>query len=260
MEPVKPNREFIDERIRVALVGTERVTRAGLRMLIDSHQGLRVVAEVECAEDLTALPSAAQPQVAVVDLDGGLGANVIPDLREAGPSDTRIIVLTSAPDSPAWSNAIQLGVAGIVSKQQAPDILIRAIERVHAGEVWLNRANIAGVLGRLRNATQETRRHAGRPDALVPRERQIITLVGHGFRNNEIATSIFVSEATVRNCLAAIFRKLGISNRVHLMIYAIQEGFVNLSISDTPSTTASTRDLLRLATNAGQPIRQRSQS
>jgi DNA-binding CsgD family transcriptional regulator len=88
--------------------------------------------------------------------------------------------------------------------------------------------------------------------ALLPRERQIVTLVGQGFRNNEIASKIFVSEATVRNCLATIFKKLHLTGRVQLMMYAIQEGFVNLSaprsLADTPS-----RLKLRLARGAGLP-------
>ena len=263
MHPAKrPAAEFFDELIRVVLVGNERVTRAGLRLLIDSQPGFRVIAEAECTGNLDPVWSASQPQVALIDLDGNPSTDFIPDVREAGISNTRIIVLTSTPDSAACSTVIQRGVLGVVSKQQAPEVLIKAIERVHAGDVWLNRARIAGVIGTLRTsaAAGNQQKVANAAEVVTPRERQVITLVGQGFRNNEIADTIFVSEATVRNCLASIFRKLGISNRVHLMIYAIREGFVNLPVSSNPSTTVSPRDVLRLATSAGRPIRDREQS
>ena len=248
--------EFVDELIRVVLVGNERVTRAGLRLLIDGQPGFRVIAEAECTGNLDAVWSASQPQVALIDLDGNPSIDFIPDLREAGISNTRIIVLTSTPDSTACSAVIQRGALGVVSKQQAPEILIKAIERVYAGEVWLNRARIAGVIGTLRMPGGAGNQHtvANALEALTPRERQVITLVGKGFRNNEIADTVFVSEATVRNSLGSIFRKLGIANRVHLMIYAIREGFVNQPASGKPSVAASRRDVLRLATRAGRPL------
>jgi two-component system, NarL family, nitrate/nitrite response regulator NarL len=254
MIPTLPTSELLVEPIRVVLVGNERVTRAGLRMLIDSQPGLRVIAERECAGDLSAVWSATRPQVVVIDLDGTPNDAFIPNLREAGFSNARVVVLTSTPDSSACANAVQRGVLGIVSKQQAPEVLIKAIERVDAGEVWLNRARIAGVIGSLRaSAGAAHPRTAAKPDSLAPRERQIVTLVGQGSRNNEIASSLFVSEATVRNCLGSIFRKLGISNRVHLMIYAIQEGFVNLAVSGKLPAASSPRDVLRLAASAGRP-------
>ncbi len=248
-----------DDPIRVVLIGSERVTRAGLRMLIDSQPGLRVVGEVEWPGDLGPVWWAALPQVAVIDLDHPGILDAIPNLGGQNASKTRGIVLTNSPDSDLCIDAIRRGILGIVSKQQAPEILIKAIERVHAGEVWLNRAKIAGVVGDLRASAATRKRRAGKADTLAPRERQIITLVGQGFRNSEIASSIFVSEATVRNCLGTLFKKLCISNRVHLMIYAIQEGFVTAP-TDKGTPSSSARDVLRLATIAGRPLGDGSQS
>jgi len=260
MQPATTTPPLIDEPIRVVLIGSERVTRAGLRMLIDSQPGLRVVGEVGSPAE-SDVWSAGRPQIAVIDIDRPEHDDVIPGIRGVAASHTRIIVLTSTPDSETCAQAIQGGILGVVSKQQAPEILIKAIERVHAGEVWLNRAKVAGVLGSLRTSARgRTPRKAERSEVLSQRERQIITLVGQGFRNAEIAASIFVSEATVRNSLGTIFRKLGISNRVYLMIYAIQEGFVNLPTSDTPPTPASPRDVLRLATSAGRPAGERDRT
>jgi len=251
--------ESTNEPIRVVLIGTERVTRAGLRILLDGHPGLRVIAEAESAGDLGGMWFSTQLQIAVMDLESGIAP--MPNFREAGMSNTRVIVLTSTPESVACGEAIERGVMGVVSKQQPPEVLVKAIERVHAGELWLNRTRIAGVVGGMR-ATQDpdgAPRKIGRAVTLLPRERQITTLVGQGLRNNDIAETIFVSEATVRNCLGTIFRKLGITSRAHLMIYAIQEGFVDVR-SGTPSTTASPKDPLRLAASAGRVLNDRRQS
>jgi two-component system nitrate/nitrite response regulator NarL len=241
-----------DDQIRVVLVGTERVTRAGLRLLINRHPGLRVVAEIEGAGDLENLLSTAQLQVVVViDLDAPDRLEVVPDLRHAEMPTVRVIVLTSSPESNACAIAIERGALGVVSKQEPFEVLIKAIERVHAGEAWLHRATIASVVESLRTAARGGAPAPGsHGHALLPRERQIIALVGQGLRNNEIARTIFVSEATVRNCLGSVFRKLGITNRVHLMVYAIQHGFVDMPASGPRPVTGGPRDHLRLSTFA----------
>jgi DNA-binding NarL/FixJ family response regulator len=235
--------------IAVVLIGSERVTRAGLRMLLDSSPGLRVTGEFESPDDARVW-AAGQPQIAVIDIDRPGTAALIPDLRDRDAARTRIIVLTSTPDSEDCLRTVQRGVLGVVSKQQAPEVLIKAIERVHAGEAWVNRAKIAGVLGELRASVMARTAQPDKPPTLMPRERQIITLVGQGFRNSEIAASILVSEATVRNCLGSVFKKVGVTNRVQLMLYAIREGFVNLPAAGDPPV--SPREVLRLATSAGR--------
>ena len=259
MEGASITANRFDEPIRIVLVGSERVTRAGLRMLIESQPGFRVIGEVECPGPPRGKWTGEQPQIALIDLDGYSSVDSVPVLREAGNASTRIIILTSTPDSAICSSAIQYGALGVVAKQQAPEVLIKAIEKVHAGEVWLERARLAGVLGDLFGAATAARRQReiGESATLAKRERQVITLVAQGFRNSEIAASLFVSEATVRNCLASIFRKLGTSSRVHLMIYALREGFVNLPVSGGPPTPRSPRDLLRLAPSAGRPHKER---
>ena len=247
------------EPIRIVLAGTERVTRAGLRILIDRQPGLKVIAEVESAAHLNVVVSTEQPHVIVIDLEGLVDAEMIPDGQQPAPPGARTIVLTSAPDSEACTNAIKRGVAGVVSKHQTPEVLINAIERVHAGEVWLNRAQMADILGELRKSLTTFTPRNGPVEAPVftRRECQIIALVGHGYRNSEIASTIFTSEATVRNCLGSIFRKLGITNRVHLMIYAMKEGYANLPDSER-AAPASPRDVLRLV--AGRALGDRNRS
>jgi two-component system, NarL family, nitrate/nitrite response regulator NarL len=248
MELVTTTASPIDAPIRIALVGSERVTRAGLRLLIDGHPGLRVIGEVEYPCPPRVAWAGEQPQIAVIDLDGHDSLEFVSVLREAGNASTRIIVLTSTPDSAMCSSAIERGALGVVSKQQAAEVLIKAIYKVHAGEVWLERVRLARVLRDLFGTVAAARRQReiGRNVTLTKRERQVVTLVAQSFRNSEIAASLFVSEATVRHCLASTFRKLGVSSRVHLMVYAFREGFVSLPISGGLPTASSPSDLSRL--------------
>jgi len=103
--------ESTNEPIRVVLIGTERVTRAGLRILLDGHPGLRVIAEAESAGDLGGMWFSTQLQIAVMDLESGIAP--MPNFREAGMSNTRVIVLTSTPESVACGEAIERGVMGV---------------------------------------------------------------------------------------------------------------------------------------------------
>jgi DNA-binding NarL/FixJ family response regulator len=113
-----------DDPIRVVLIGSERVTRAGLRMLIESQPGLRVVGEVEWPGDLRPVWRASHAQVSVIDLDHPGILDAIPNLSGPEASKTRGIVLTNTPESEVCLDAIRRGILGIVSKQQAPEILI----------------------------------------------------------------------------------------------------------------------------------------
>ena len=126
--------------------------------------------------------------------------------------------------------AILLGAMGLVSKQKAADTVIRAIEKVYAGEVWLDRAMIASILNDRVNPSVapdqnvETLRIA----KLTEREREVIRLIGEGIKNRQIAERMYISEATVRHHLTSIFAKLGVADRFELVIYAFQHGLAKL--------------------------------
>jgi len=201
--------------------------RAGLRMLLESHPGLTVVGEAATCADALALATDTHPEVIVLDLDLG-GENAvesIPTLLRTAP-DTRILVLTGVRDPEVHRQAIRQGAVGLVVKEKAVETLLEAITKVWAGEVWLEPTMIARVLGDLTRppSSPQVSAEATNIAKLTEREREVITLVGEGLRNKHIAARLYISEATVRHHLTAIFAKLGLADRFELAIYAYQHG------------------------------------
>jgi two-component system nitrate/nitrite response regulator NarL len=142
----------------------------------------------------------------------------------------RIILLTGLRDLEVQRRAILLGAMGLVSKQKAAETVIRAIEKVYAGEVWLDRAMIASILNdRVNpNVAPDQNVEAPRIAKLTEREREVIHLLGEGIKNRQIAERMYISEATVRHHLTSIFAKLGVADRFELVIYAFQHGLAKL--------------------------------
>jgi two-component system, NarL family, nitrate/nitrite response regulator NarL len=216
--------------IRILLVDDHAVVRAGLRMIIQSRPGMQIVGEAGNRQDALALAASESPDIILLDLDlgGESGMALIADLKAAA-TDARVIILTGLRDTEAHRQAVLAGAMGIVKKEKAAEVLISAIERVCAGDAWLDPSLVAGVLtemtgaGKARKDDPETEKIA----TLTNREREVILLVGEGIKNKEIANRLFISETTVRHHLTSIFDKLSVADRVELLIYAYRHGLAN---------------------------------
>jgi DNA-binding NarL/FixJ family response regulator len=115
-------------------------------------------------------------------------------------------------------------VSGIVLKQQAGEVLRKAVRRVHAGELWAERSTTALVLEELRGGAgrQDPDSDTARVGSLTVREREIVAHVAQGRGTQKIADALCISEKTVRNHLASIYSKLGVSDRLELALYAVK--------------------------------------
>ena len=122
---------------------------------------------------------------------------------------------------------IELGATGLVLKNERPEILIKAIRKVHGGEVWLDRNDYGACARANCQAAAYSDAEADKIASLTRREHEIIALVGEGLKNGAIADRLFVSEATVRNHLTSILSKLGLSDRFELAVYAFRHGLVH---------------------------------
>ena len=213
----------LPQPIRVVIVDDHGIVRAGLRMLIESRPGTTVVGEASNAPEALAVAARTQPDIIVLDLDlgGKNGVDCLPELRAAA-STARVLVLTGVRDPELHQQAIRLGAMGLVLKEKAADVLLQAIEKVHAGEVWLEPTMIANVLGAMTSAraSQPPDPEAAKIAALTEREREVVTLIGQGLRNKQIAQRLGISETTVRHHLTSIFAKLDVADRLELVIYA----------------------------------------
>jgi DNA-binding NarL/FixJ family response regulator len=195
------------------------MVREGLRMLIESHPGMSVVGMAGNRSEALSQAKQKSPDLILLDLDlaGEDALAFVPALREVA-RDARVLILTGLTDPEMHRQAVRLGAVGVVLKENASDVLIKAIERVQAGEVWLDRSMIGTVLREMTN--QDSGPDESNIGTLTARERQVIALIAEGLKNKQIAKRLFISETTVTHHLSSIFSKLDVSDRLELVIYA----------------------------------------
>jgi len=214
--------------IRVALVDDQALFRAGIRMLVGSQPDLEFVGEAGNGVEAIALVAVTRPDVVLMDIRmpvmDGIAATVaiLADAEARATTPPRVIVLTTFDLDEAATRAIRGGASGFVLKDADPEFLLAAIRTVHAGS-----SVIAA------SATRELFEHfAGRETSPVPaqfenltaRERQIFALAARGLSNAEIASAEFLSEATVKTHISRILAKLGLRDRVQLVVFAFEHG------------------------------------
>lgn len=212
--------------IRVLLIEDHAVVRAGLRLLLNSRPGITVIGEAANHADALALVIREQPDIILLDLDLGAerGLELLPRLL-AMDNHARVLVLTGVRNVEEHRWAIRHGAMGLVLKQQAPDVLLKAIEKVYAGEIWLDRTMLASVLNEIALGEHGyVNSDASRIATLTDRERDVIALVGEGLKNKQIGDRLSISETTVRHHLTSIFAKLGVESRLEMMIFAHRHG------------------------------------
>jgi DNA-binding NarL/FixJ family response regulator len=215
--------------IRVGLVDDQSLFRMGIRMLVDSQSDLEVAGEAGNGVEAIAMAAGTHPDVILMDIrmpvmDGIAATTAILDAAQAsGDTQPRIIVLTTFDLDEAATRAIRGGASGFVLKDADPEFLLAAIRTVHAGN-----AVIAA------SATRELFEHfsprVSRPSQpetfaqLTARERDIFQLAARGLSNAEIASAEFLSEATVKTHISRILAKLGLRDRVQLVVFAFEHG------------------------------------
>ena len=217
-------------KIRILIVNDQLVVRDGLRMLIENHPGTKVVAMASTRSEALEIIEREPCDLIILDLElGGYNASsFIPQLREAA-KNARVLVLTGSKDSETHQKAAQLGAMGVVLKEDAADQLIKAIEKVYRGEAWLDRVTLGTLLWNLSNQDKDSLDpRAIKITTLTDRERQVITLIAEGLKNRQIAERLFISPTTVTHHLSSIYSKLGVSDRLELVIYAVANKLVKL--------------------------------
>lgn len=217
--------------IAVMLVEDHKTMLWGLQRLIgEAHTGMRVAACATSPAEARERVGAAAPDVVLLDLDlgGEHSLSLVPDLLAAGAR--RVLMLTGSRDTALLDAAVRAGARGVIGKDAPAEQVLKAIEKVHGGEVWLDNDTLVRLLVASnppppapapvvrRNPEQEklaslTQRELGVIQALV---------AGNGAANRAIAASLFISEHTLRNHLVAIYRKLDVKSHLELYVYALR--------------------------------------
>jgi two-component system, NarL family, nitrate/nitrite response regulator NarL len=217
--------------IRIMVVESQQLMREGLQMLFQGRSGFDLVAETGNGAESLVLADRVQPDIILLalDLGDGSGLDLLPDLLTHARK-SRVLVLTGIRDPEMHRQAMLLGAMGVVQKENPCQVLFKAIEKVHAGEIWYDRSKIGSVFTEiLRNENgRNVDPEAAKIASLTPREIEVIALISEGMKNRAIGERLFISETTVRHHLTAIFDKLGVSSRLELIIYAFSRGLAML--------------------------------
>ena len=216
-------------RIRVLLVDDQALFRAGVRMLVSSQHDLAFVGEAaNGAEGVTRVEDTA-PDVVLMDIRmpvmDGIAATteILSRAHRAGRAAPRIVALTTFDLDEAAARAIRAGASGFVLKDAEPEFLLAAIRTVHAG----NAVIAAGATRELFRYFASETPAKPQPEeftTLTAREREIFVLAARGLSNAEIAGSEYLSEATVKTHISRILAKLGLRDRVQMVVYAFEHG------------------------------------
>src|SRR5271156_5730841 len=225
MTPQEPRKGLI----RIVIADDHPIVRDGLRKLLSLEDDIEVVGECNDGCEVLDRVQELDPDVLLLDLrmPNLDGLSALQALQQTNKR-TRVIVLTASEDKNEFVQAMKLGCSGIVLKQTAPDLIVKSIRKVNAGEIWLDSHTTAAVMRQFQTGTESS---GGTPGAkgrerspLSAREREIVALVAQGYKNKEMAEKMFISEQTVKNHLHNIFDKLGVSDRLELALYAHHKG------------------------------------
>lgn len=220
------------ENVNVLLIANHRMVQEGFKLLIESNRELVVAATRSLDDKIEISDFAAAPDVAVVYLTQYDRVEVISDLLRVIP-DLRIIVTVAGENLDLQATALELGAVGIVHEEQSPSLLIEAIKQTYAGETWLNQVLLDRIMKRSKSGRKSDYRGFGKFDAvsgteqLTKRELEVLKLIGNGLKNKQIALSLLISEPTVRCHLSSIYGKVGVNDRLNLVIKAYQLGLLH---------------------------------
>lgn len=201
--------------IRILVADDHVIFRQGLKSLLKSEAGIEIVGETDRADGLQSVLDRLPCDLLLLDLQMERSSlEDIPALAARVP----VIVLTASEVPADALAAIRLGARAVVLKRFAVETLMDAIRAVVGGNVWMPPSLQNQLAARLRD-----------PDVnlLSPREEQVVRCVAMGMRNAEVAKKLAISEQTVKVHLNTIFRKLGVRDRVQLVLYASQAGLVS---------------------------------
>ena len=214
--------------IRVMLADDQAVVRAGLRALLERSDDIRVVAEAGDGDEAVALATAEVPDVLLMDIRMP-GLDGIEATRRIATNErlrqVRVVMLTTFDTDANIFESLRAGAAGFLLKDVSPDDLRQGVRTVFGGEGLLSPTVTRRVMQAAVRALPSGRRHE-RLEELTEREREVLSLIGEGRSNQEIATQLFISPATARTYASRLLSKLDARDRAQLVVAAYQGGLV----------------------------------
>jgi len=217
--------------IRIVIADDHTIFRDGLRRLLEAELELEVVGEAADGTEALSQTRQLTPDILLLDLAMPRvpGMDVLRELSSNSEGlQTKIIVLTAAVERIQIVQALQMGARGVVMKEAATQLLMKAIRTVMSGQYWIGREAVGDIVEFMR--TNPSGEKAPRNYGLTKREMEILATIVAGLTNKEIARRFSLSEDTVKHHLTNIFDKVGVASRLELALFAI-----NNRIIDSPN-------------------------
>jgi DNA-binding NarL/FixJ family response regulator len=217
--------------VRIILADSQAIYRVGIRKVFALEDDLRVVAQADSLENLRA--AIERYPTDIVLLEGGLlagTANVIPELLQSAP-DVKLIVQAIQSDENQTVELYRRGVRGIISRSISPDLLVRCVRRIAAGETWIDNQSVNWVIEAYRAQAAALVSPRTQP-RLSPKEMAIIACITQGKRNKEIAFQLGTTEQVIKNYLRKIYDKLGVSDRLELALYCLHNKIIQVDAAE----------------------------
>jgi two-component system, NarL family, response regulator DegU len=218
--------------IRVLLADNHELIRLGLRTLFDTQEDIELMGEACSFQELISLSQQTQPDLILLDLhlQDGEVAHKIPDILKYCPL---VLILTSCKDRDVHLLVFRLGAVGLVTKDQRIDIILKAIRAVCIGDIWIERSftqEFWRTLGQANDTDSAAKSIATISNfdlsILTAREIEVARLAARGLPVKKIASQLFISHKTVRNQLAIVYGKCGVTNQVELVVQAAKLGLL----------------------------------
>jgi DNA-binding NarL/FixJ family response regulator len=208
-------------KIRVLVADREGIFRLGLKKLFAVEDDLRVVAEAENASEVLARAETFRPDLVFIQEEvlSESGSNLISAVLKVAPQCKVVATASSSSDESSMGH-VRSGAAGVILKTVDPQLFVKCARRVTAGETWIPKRHVS-TMAKLLEARPDS---PPRPvDTLTRREKTIISYLMQGWHNKEISAHLSISEQTVKNHLRTIYDKVGVSDRLELVLYAIHQ-------------------------------------
>ncbi|MGW2819006.1 response regulator [Streptomyces sp. NPDC001415] len=214
--------------IRVVLIDDQPLIRTGLRVLIADTPDLEVVGEAGSGDEGAELVQQLRPDVAIMDIrmPGTDGIEATRRIDADPESQTRVLVLTTFDDDEYVYGALRAGASGFLVKDMPLETILDGIRVVAAGDALIAPSVTRRLIEEFAARPEPASARLVVVDGITSREREVLTLVGRGLSNTEIAEELSISVATAKAHLARLFTKLDARDRVHLVILAYEIGLV----------------------------------
>jgi two-component system, NarL family, nitrate/nitrite response regulator NarL len=209
--------------VKIVISDDHAMFRQGVRTLLESQPELRVVGEAADGEETIRLVRQCNPNILLLDLSLPklTGLDVLRELSKLGVQ-TRTILVTAEIEREQIVEALQLGAHGVVLKHSSLDLLLKCIRCVNVGQYWVGQESVLDLIHAVRQMNPVQPPSSTRQDfGLTAREREVIALVGAGYTNKDLGKKLGISENTAKHHLTNIFDKLGVSNRLELVLFAV---------------------------------------